>query len=88
MQANRANRWQGVQMVPSVLNNMPNAIDALKPDEIFVFGSNLHGHHGGGAARGSKEKVWCCLGTGRRLARLKLCDTDHAGWCRDHQTIR
>jgi len=29
----------------------PERIDALAPDEVFVFGSNLEGHHGGGAAR-------------------------------------
>jgi hypothetical protein len=29
----------------------PEMIRSLKPDEIFVFGSNLGGHHGGGAAR-------------------------------------
>ena len=29
----------------------PNRITALKPNEIFVFGSNLAGAHGGGAAR-------------------------------------
>lgn len=28
----------------------PNRITELKPDEIFVFGSNLEGAHGGGAA--------------------------------------
>ncbi len=29
----------------------PDRISALKPDEVFVFGSNLQGSHGGGAAR-------------------------------------
>lgn len=28
----------------------PEWITELKPDEVFVFGSNLHGFHGGGAA--------------------------------------
>ena len=28
----------------------PNFITALKPDEVFVFGSNLEGMHGGGIA--------------------------------------
>ena len=28
-----------------------NHITELKPNEIFVFGSNLQGYHGGGAAR-------------------------------------
>lgn len=29
----------------------PERIESLAPDEIFVFGSNLQGAHGGGAAR-------------------------------------
>lgn len=29
----------------------PDAISSLRLDEVFVFGSNLQGHHGGGAAR-------------------------------------
>lgn len=28
----------------------PDFITELKPDEVFVFGSNLAGSHGGGAA--------------------------------------
>ncbi|MBO4558162.1 MAG: hypothetical protein J5693_06100 [Bacteroidales bacterium] len=28
----------------------PRWIDSLRPDEVFVFGSNLAGQHGGGAA--------------------------------------
>lgn len=28
----------------------PEKLTALKPDEVFVFGSNLQGFHGGGAA--------------------------------------
>lgn len=42
----------------------PNAIDALKPDEIFVFGSNLHGHHGGGAARAARKRFGAIWGQG------------------------
>ena len=41
----------------------PEHISALKADEIFVFGSNLAGMHGGGAARAAFEKfgaVWGC----------------------------
>ena len=29
----------------------PERITELKPNEVFVFGSNLGGYHGGGAAR-------------------------------------
>ena len=34
----------------------PEFITRLEPDEIFVFGSNLAGFHGGGAARIAYEK--------------------------------
>ena len=32
------------------LRNTPERITDLSPDEVFVFGSNLEGFHGGGAA--------------------------------------
>ena len=34
----------------------PNWIDSLGENEIFVFGSNLEGLHGGGAALLAYEK--------------------------------
>lgn len=34
----------------------PEYITALQPNEVFVFGSNLCGFHGGGAARAAYEK--------------------------------
>lgn len=44
----------------------PEFITELKPNEIFVFGSNLAGMHGGGAARIAMEQfgaVWGeCVG--------------------------
>lgn len=38
----------------------PHQITALAADEVFVFGSNAAGHHGGGAARAAQEfgAVW------------------------------
>lgn len=42
----------------------PNAIDSLQSDEVFVFGSNLHGHHGGGAARAAINKFGAIWGQG------------------------
>ena len=42
----------------------PNAIDSLKSDEVFVFGSNLHGCHGGGAARAAMKKFGAIWGQG------------------------
>lgn len=41
----------------------PNIIDTLATNEVFVFGSNLAGHHIGGAARVAMEKfgaIWGC----------------------------
>ncbi len=39
-------------------------IQALKPDEVFVFGSNLAGFHGGGAARAAFNKFGAVWGQG------------------------
>ena len=41
----------------------PDWIDTLQPNEIFVFGSNLEGMHGGGAAWTAYKKfgaIWGC----------------------------
>lgn len=45
----------------------PDRIDTLRPDEIFVFGSNLAGHHGGGAARVAWIKFGALWGRGTGL---------------------
>lgn len=42
----------------------PSAISALRPDEVFVFGSNLQGHHGGGAARVAMQRFGAIWGQG------------------------
>ena len=42
----------------------PVAIDSLKSNEIFVFGSNLAGAHGGGAARLAFERFGAVWGEG------------------------
>ena len=42
-------------------------ITSLAPDEIFVFGSNLAGHHGGGAARQAHMQFGAKLGCGNGL---------------------
>lgn len=42
----------------------PNNIRSLKDNEIFVFGSNLQGMHGGGAARVAVEKFGAVMGQG------------------------
>ena len=42
----------------------PDFITELKENEIFVFGSNLEGMHGGGAARLAYEKFGAIWGQG------------------------
>ncbi|MDR1348839.1 MAG: hypothetical protein LBJ63_10545 [Prevotellaceae bacterium] len=41
-----------------------NSISHLAPNEIFVFGSNLQGFHGGGAARTAHRKFGAVWGQG------------------------
>lgn len=42
----------------------PEYITELQPGEIFVFGSNLQGMHGGGAARIAFQKFGAIMGQG------------------------
>lgn len=42
----------------------PEHITALGPDDIFVFGSNLAGHHAGGAARVARQRFGAIEGQG------------------------
>lgn len=42
----------------------PDMIKSLKEDEIFVFGSNLEGMHGGGAARVARLHFGAIMGQG------------------------
>lgn len=42
----------------------PKNITHLEPDDIFVFGSNLQGMHGGGAARTAYQKFGAVWGQG------------------------
>lgn len=42
----------------------PERITSLKPNEIFVFGSNLAGMHGGGAAWIAYERFGAIMGQG------------------------
>lgn len=39
-------------------------IDTLKENEVFVFGSNLHGMHAGGAARAAMDRFGAIWGQG------------------------
>lgn len=49
-----------------MVNNIttPDFITELHPNEIFVFGSNLAGMHGGGAARTAYERFGAEWGVG------------------------
>lgn len=42
----------------------PDFITELRPDEVFVFGSNLAGSHGGGAAYAAWRKFGAIMGQG------------------------
>lgn len=42
----------------------PERIQSLAPGEVFVFGSNLGGFHGGGAARAAMDKFGAVWGQG------------------------
>lgn len=45
----------------------PDFVIELKPNEIFVFGSNIRGFHGGGAARIANKKFGAEWGVGEGL---------------------
>ena len=45
----------------------PDTLKELAPDEIFVFGSNLAGHHGGGAARVALDRFGAQWGVGEGI---------------------
>lgn len=45
----------------------PATVSSLKPNEVFVFGSNIHGHHSGGAALFAKKHFGAIEGQGEGL---------------------
>jgi hypothetical protein len=45
----------------------PDFVTEIKPNEIFVFGSNIRGMHGGGAARIANKKFGAEWGVGEGL---------------------
>lgn len=49
------------------MNNTHDNITELQPNEIFVFGSNLSGHHVGGAARIAHDKFGAEMHIGEGL---------------------
>ena len=56
----------------------PDYIDRLLPGQIFVFGSNLAGSHGGGAAYAAYRKFGAIWGQGVGLQNLEILI--FAGW--------
>ena len=58
--------WDNVPqgMVKSDWQPAPDNITQLEPGQIFVFGSNLQGAHGGGAARIAAERFGAVWGQG------------------------
>lgn len=54
----------GVTDTPLDQPYTPDSITNLGPNDIFVFGSNLYGHHGGGAARVALARFGAIYGQG------------------------
>ncbi|WAC66576.1 hypothetical protein OVA14_01980 [Agrococcus sp. SL85] len=49
------------------MRTSPDRIEQLAPHEVFVFGSNASGAHGGGAARLAQERFGAVPGEGHGL---------------------
>ena len=60
----------------------PEFITRLEPNEIFVFGSNLAGFHGGGAARIAYERFGAEWGVGVGPRNLRAIHRHPAFLCR------
>ena len=58
----------------------PERISELKPNEIFVFGSNLAGAHGGGAAWIAYERFGAIMGQGVGLQGQSYAIPTMQGW--------
>lgn len=61
---NRESSSIGVGNSPVNSDYTPERIETLGPNDIFVFGSNLAGHHGGGAARIALNRFGAVWGQG------------------------
>ncbi len=60
-------KLSGVGDTPLNASYTPEAITTLGPNDIFVFGSNLAGRHGGGAARIAYDRFGAVWGEGEGL---------------------
>lgn len=56
--------WAMTPILPNEMRITPDHITTLRPDEIFVFGSNLAGMHAGGAARFAWQNCGAIWGQG------------------------
>lgn len=59
--------FAGVCETPVNAKYTPDVISVLGPRDIFVFGSNLSGHHAGGAARVALNRFGAVWGQGEGL---------------------
>lgn len=59
--------YPGVTETPLNARFTPERISTLGPTDIFVFGSNLGGMHGGGAARAAFNRFGAVWGEGEGL---------------------
>ena len=57
-------RYQRIAPIGSFAPPSPDRISELQEGQIFVFGSNLQGHHGGGAAEIAARKFGAVWGQG------------------------
>ena len=64
---NKESDYPGVGSQPLNEEFTPEIIKVLGPDDIFVFGSNLKGMHGGGAARVALNRFGAIYGQGTGL---------------------
>jgi len=66
LSANKNRKYNGIERPKT----SPENISELMDDEIFVFGSNLQGAHGGGAALVAKKLFGAIQGQGTGLQGL------------------
>ncbi len=59
--------WRGLRHDPPMTRTTPDMITELADDEVFVFGSNASGAHGGGAALIAHRMFGAEMGVGEGL---------------------
>ena len=65
----------------------PDNIQSLQPNEVFVFGSNLAGSHGGGAALVAYRKFGAIWGQGVGLQGQSYGIPTMHGGCGENQAL-